>query len=334
MEITAQQIARSSSPWPLLKGICLGTVMGLAACFPIATEPTGDLAELPQVVTTSTMITDWAAEVGGDGIALVGILEAGADPHIYEPVPQDSVVLEEADLIFYNGYDLEPNLIRLISATGIAARAVALGETVEPLDFNEGEQIVPDPHVWGNVANVIEMVETIRDELVQLAPEQANEFTENAADFTEELTRLNRWIETQIATIPVSQRQLITTHDAFQYYATAYGLEVAGTLIGISTEEQPSAQTVQRLADRVQVLGVPTIFAETTLNSQLIEAVAAEAGVQLAPTELYSDSLGAPGSDGASYVEMMVSNTQVIVENLGGEYSPFPSENSSKSRGD
>ena len=127
----------------------------------------------------------------------------------------------------------------------------------------------------------------------------------------------------QVATIPANQRQLVTTHDAFQYYARAYGLEVPGTLIGISTEEQPSAQTVQRLVDTIRTLNVPAIFAETTLNPQLITTVAQEAGVPLADQELYSDSLGAPGSRGDTYITMIEANTEAIVVNLGGQFTPF-----------
>jgi manganese/iron transport system substrate-binding protein len=137
------------------------------------------------------------------------------------------------------------------------------------------------------------------------------------------LQQLDRWIEQQIATIPENQRKLVTTHDAFQYYARAYGLEITGTLIGISTEEQPSAQTVSKLADSIRKSQVTAIFAETTINPKLITTVAEEAGVKLAENELYSDSIGAQGSDGDSYIKMLVSNTETIVEALGGKVTAF-----------
>jgi manganese/iron transport system substrate-binding protein len=285
------------------------------------TQPEQD--DRPDVVTTSTMITDWTAQIGGDAVDLMGILEAGADPHIYEPVPADSAAFEEAELILYNGYNLEPNLIRMINAAGVDARKVAVAEVVEPRDMDYEGQQVADPHVWGDVENVVPMVELIRDELIEVSPDNADQFTANAEAYIAALERLDQWITQQIATIPAERRQLVTTHDAFEYYATAYGLEVAGTLIGISTEEQPSAQTVQQLADSIETLGIPTIFAETTINPRLITTVAEEAGVQLSPTELYSDSLGAPGSAGDTYINMMVSNTRAIVEGLGGTYNPF-----------
>lgn len=278
----------------------------------------------PAVVATSTLLADWAAEVGGDHIALTGILQPGADPHVYEPVPADSIAFEQADLIFYNGYNLEPNLIRLLNAAGVDARRFAVGEVVPPLDLQTSESTVPDPHIWGDVSNAVPMVEAIRDQLIELAPEHENVFTENAAAYIDELNQLDSWIEAQTATIPPDQRQLITTHDAFQYYASAYGLTVAGTLIGLSTEEQPSARTVQQLVTSIQQLGVPAIFAETTINPRLITTVANEAGVVLAPSQLYSDSIGAPGSDGDTYLKMMAANTRAIVENLGGTVTEDP----------
>ena len=268
----------------------LGSAMAaLAACDTAPTAPTieGETSELVNVVTTSTMLTDWAAQVGGDAVDLVGILDPGADPHVYEPVPADSVALEEADIVFYNGYNLEPNLVRLMESTGNDARQVAVGEIIDPLDFEYEGQREPDPHVWGDVENVVQIVELIRDELIQLDPENEAEFTQNSEAYIAQLIQLDGWIETQIATIPADQKQLVTTHDAFQYYTQAYGLEVAGTLIGISTEEQPSAQTVQQLAETIRELGVPAIFAETTINPRLITTVAEEAGVMLSPTELF-----------------------------------------------
>uniref|UniRef100_UPI0025B4148E metal ABC transporter substrate-binding protein n=1 Tax=Trichocoleus desertorum TaxID=1481672 RepID=UPI0025B4148E len=278
----------------------------------------------PSVVSTSTILTDLTAQIAEDEIQLIGILQPGADPHVYEPVPADSRELEKADLILYNGYNLEPGLIKLMKAAGGGARKVAVGEVVKPLQLQKGErETVPDPHVWGSVKNVIQMVAAIRDALIELSPDDRDRFTQNATQLTTELEALDQWITAQIQTIPLEKRRLVTTHDAFQYYARTYNLDIIGTLIGISTEEQPSAQTVQRLVEAVKSAQVPAIFAETTINSALIKTVAQEAGVQLAPRSLYSDSIGAPGSDGDSYINMMVANTSTIVEALGGKVTPF-----------
>ncbi|TRU38957.1 MAG: metal ABC transporter substrate-binding protein [Microcystis aeruginosa Ma_MB_F_20061100_S20] len=290
--------------------------LGLVACNPSVNTTDN---QKPKVISTSTIIADLTARVGGEEIDHQDILKPGDDPHVYEPVPADSVALEKADLILYNGYNLEPGLIKMINSTGIKAKKVAVGEAIKPLQLEKEGQKVPDPHVWGSAKNGIIMVEKIRDKLIELSPEDKEIFTQNAAQLIAELENLDRWITAAIETIPPSQRQLVTTHDAFQYYAHAYGLKVAGTLIGISTEEQPSAQTVKNLADAIKNLKVAAIFAETTINPALITTVAEEAGVKLAPQQLYSDSIGAVGTGGDSYVKMLKENTRSLVESLGGK---------------
>lgn len=308
-------------------GLAVG-FLGLVSCggsvVPDGGGDGGDeLGDRPSVVTTSTIISDLTAQIGGDEIDLTGILQPGTDPHVYEPVPQDTIAFENADLILYNGYDLEPALIKIANAAGVEAEKVAVAEGITPLTFDKEGVNAPDPHVWGSVENAIAMTETIRDALIDLSPTNQIIFSRNTEQLTTDLTALETWIDEQIATIPESQRNLVTTHDAFAYYADAYGLQVVGTLIGISTEEQPSAQTMQSLVESIKATGVPTVFAETTINPRLLATVAEEAGVQLAERELYSDSIGAPGSPGDSYINMMVSNTESIVNNLGGTAAPY-----------
>lgn len=309
--------------WQPFVAIVLALLVdGCAAVNPNGT--TSSAEDKPQIVATSTIIADLAKEVGGEDIQLTGILQPGTDPHVYEPVPADSRVLETADLILYNGYNLEPGLIKLMNAAGGNARKLAVGEVVKPLQLDKGKgEVVPDPHVWGSAENAVAMVNAIRDGLIELSPKDREKYTQRALELTDELKQLHSWINQQIQTIPPNNRQLVTTHDAFQYYGRAYGIAIAGTLIGISTEEQPSAQTVKRLVDSIKKIGVPAIFAETTINPALIKTVAQEAGIKLAANELYSDSIGAKGSDGDSYIKMMEANTRTIVEALGGKYTPF-----------
>ncbi|MBW4563677.1 MAG: metal ABC transporter substrate-binding protein [Mojavia pulchra JT2-VF2] len=310
----------------IVSHFCLTMLLPLAlfSCTQLnsaSNNPKGD--DKPQVVATSTIIADLTQKIAEDEIQLTGILKPGADPHVYEPVPADSRFLEEAELILYNGYNLEPGLIKLMNAAGGKAQKLAVGEVVKPLQLDKGSEVVPDPHVWGSAENAIAMVAAIRDGLIKLSPEDKDKFTQNAAQLTNELKQLHNWINQQIQTIPADKRKLITTHDAFQYYGRAYNIAIAGTLIGISTEEQPSAQTVQRLVESIKKIGVPAIFAETTINPALIKTVAQEAGVQLASSQLYSDSIGAKGSAGDSYIKMMEANTRTIVEALGGKSTLF-----------
>lgn len=307
--------------YPLFFILLLLTLFGCTQ--PSANRSVSEGENKPQVVATSTILANLTERIGENEIQLKGILKPGTDPHVYEPVPADSQVLEEADLILYNGYNLEPGLIKLMNAAGLKGRKLPVGEVVKPLQLNKGSEVVPDPHVWGDVENSIKMVNSIRDALIELSPEDKQKFTQNAARLTSELKQLDTWIIKEIQTVPPDKRRLVTTHDAFQYYGRAYGMAIAGTLIGISTEEQPSAQTLQRLVEAVKKAGIPAIFAETTINPALINTVATEAGVKLAPRQLYSDSIGSPGSEGDSYIKMMQANTRTIVEALGGKYTPF-----------
>uniref|UniRef100_UPI0035C90F7D metal ABC transporter substrate-binding protein n=1 Tax=Okeania sp. SIO2F4 TaxID=2607790 RepID=UPI0035C90F7D len=316
--------------WPAL-GILLA--LWISGCAAPSSNISAEDEGKPLVVSTSTIIADMAEKIGGDEIEHQGIMEPGADPHVYEPVPADSVAFEKADLIIYNGYNLEPALIKLMNAAGVRAQKLAVAEKVTPLQNPDKGELVPDPHVWGDAENGIVMVNGIRDALIELSPEDKEVFMENAARLIEELQQLDVWINKQIATIPESQRRLVTTHDAFEYYVRAYGLEMTGTLIGMTTEEQPSAQTVKNLAEEIKKTGVPAIFAETTINPKLITTVAEEAEVKLAPRELYSDSIGTPGSEGDSYVKMLISNTQAIVEALGGQYTAFELQTKSTAEG-
>jgi len=325
MKAITQSKARSC--WQVVVGVLLGLSIG--GCNQVDTNRISKgIDDQPRVVATSTIIADLAEEIGGEEIQLTGILQPGVDPHVYEPTPADSRVLETADLILYNGYNLEPGLIHLMNAAGEKVRKIPVGEVVKPLQLDKGKgKVVPDPHVWGSAENAIAMVNVIRDELIRLSPADQAKFTQRASQLTKELQQLHSWINQQIQTIPVDKRQLVTTHDAFQYYGKGYGIAIAGTLIGISTEEQPSAQTVTRLVESIKKTSVPAIFGETTINPALIKTVAQEAGVKLAPSQLYSDSIGAKGSDGDSYIKMMAANTRTIVEALGGKYTPFQPTN-------
>ncbi|MGQ9872077.1 metal ABC transporter solute-binding protein, Zn/Mn family [Leptodesmis sp.] len=153
----------------------------------------------------------------------------------------------------------------------------------------------PDPHVWQNAANGAAMVKVIENQLAKLAPKKANLYKQNATRLTAELTQIHTWIQSQIATIPASNRKLVTTHDAMGYYALAYGIPIERALQRLSTEEKPTANRIKALVREVKASGVPTLFAEVAINPKLIEAVAKEANMKISDQKLYSDSLGSQG---------------------------------------
>jgi ABC-type Zn uptake system ZnuABC Zn-binding protein ZnuA len=277
------------------------------------------------VVASFSILGDLARQVGGDAVVVTTLIGPGVDAHTYDPAPGDLAALTEADVIVENGLGFEPWLdtffesaqppgVRVVVSEGITPRQIGAHE--DEAGHNPGAL---DPHVWHDVANAIVMVENIRDALVAADPANAALYEANAAAYIADLEALDAEIRAQVETLPAERRKLVTSHDTFGYFADAYGFEVVGTALGsLSTEAaDPAARDIAMLVAEIQAAGVPAIFAENVANPDLMAAIAAEAGVQLAPP-LYSDALGPPGSPGETYIGMMRSNAAAIVAALGG----------------
>ncbi len=331
-----------SSMW---HAVSLALLLNLAGCN--STKQTSERSatatnsdDRPLVVVTSSVICDLTKQIAQESIDLKCLIAAGEDPHVYQAKPDDRKAIDSAKLIFYAGYNFDPSMVKLIKASSNTADKIAVHEAAVPKplmgehehehegekeehEAGEKEEKEPDPHVWHNAQNGVAMVEVITDALVKLEPNQAQTYKDNAAKITTELNSIDGWIKTEIVTIPTNQRKLVTTHDALGYFANAYGLEVEGALQGLSTEEAATAARVGELVKEVKKANVPTIFAETTTNPKLITAVAKEAKVKMSDRNLYADGLGETGSEGDTYQKMLISNTETIVEGLGGKYTPF-----------
>ncbi|MBD0303488.1 MAG: zinc ABC transporter substrate-binding protein [Tolypothrix sp. T3-bin4] len=302
--------------------------IGLASCNQNTntafTQTTTRNNNLPQVVTTTSVLCDLTRQVAGNSVNLTCLIPPGADPHVYEPKQEDREAMQTASLILYNGYNLEPSLIRLIKATKNPTPKIAVGQVAvpKPQQFQQNSKI-NDPHVWHNVKNAIAMVDVISRNLEKVSPENATLYSSNARQIKSELTQLDSWVKSRITTIPANQRQLVTIHDAMGYYASSYGLSLKGTLSGITTEKKPTDARVKSLVNNIKQARVPTIFPETTINPNLIVSVARQARVKVSQRELFTDGLGEPKSEGETYQKMMTANTRTIVEGLGGTYLRF-----------
>jgi manganese/iron transport system substrate-binding protein len=280
---------------------------------------------LPRVVATTSILCDLTKQIASNTINLTCLIPPGADPHTYQPKPEDGQALEQANLILYNGYNLEPGLIKLITGIKSSAPKIAVAQLAvpKPQKFREGSNIVTDPHIWHNVNNAIRMVQVISSNLGKLEPSNAETYTNNKIKINNQLTQLDRWIKSRIASIPTKKRTLVTTHNGLSYYTQAYGLSLLGTLEGISTNQKPTTSKVKNLAKKIQQAKVPTIFPETAINSNVFQSVGGEAKVKVSERKLYADGLGEAGSKGETYQKMMATNTRIIVEGLGGTYLIF-----------
>lgn len=313
----------------------------LTGCVQSAREasPTPPAADRPNVVAANTVLCDLTQQIAGDTVALTCLLDYGQDPHVYKPSPSDRAAIDKADLILYGGYQFEPSIIGMVKATPNSAPKVAVYEEAVPKPIvskgheheheesaqeeehahedAEGE-LKPDPHVWQNAANSGAIATVLAAHLSKVAPANASQYTEAAADLKTQFAQLDQWIQQQANTVPPANRTLVTTHDAFRYFSEAYGFKVGGVLSGLSTAEKPSAATLTALVEEIKSAKVPAVFAEATTSPRLIETVAKDAGVTVVRERLYDAGPGGPGTDGATVQAMLATNTCTIVNALRG----------------
>ncbi|MEM1280424.1 MAG: zinc ABC transporter substrate-binding protein [Cyanobacteria bacterium P01_H01_bin.152] len=321
-------------------GVAIALLIGLAGCTGSTPSETDGAAESESdtatadatddsqidVVASYSVICDLASQIAADAVQVNCLIAPDQDPHTYEATPSDREAIDTADLVLYAGLNFEPSIIDMATASESEAPKIALHDEAvqEVIEVEEEGEVEPDPHVWHDVENGLAMVDLIRDNLVEVDPDNAEVYTENAEQLTAELEALDAWIPEQIATIPEEQRRLVTTHDAMSYYSQAYGLTVEGTLLGVSTEEEPTAAQVNELATDIRDKGIPIIFAELTADDRVLKTVADEAGVSISEDVLLADGLGAEGTPGETYTGMLVYNTCAIVNGLGGECASAP----------
>jgi manganese/zinc/iron transport system substrate-binding protein len=307
----------------VLAVICL-TALGLTGCGSSSPQ-TSTPSHL--VVTTTGIVGDAVRQIATDAFQVRSLMGPGIDPHLYKASEGDVRLLGSAAIVFYNGIHLEGKmtdvLVKLARSKPVAAvsEAIPAEQLREPPEF-QGQY---DPHIWFDVSLFSRITESIERELIALAPESRETLQARARRFRDELLALDRWVEASIATIPSSQRVLVTAHDAFGYFGRRYGIEVVG-IQGISTVSEAGLGDVQRVVDLVVARRIPAVFIESSVPKRSIEAVIAacrERGHQVTiGGELYSDSLGPVGSGADTYLGMVRQNVTMIVTKLGGTIAP------------
>jgi ABC-type Zn uptake system ZnuABC Zn-binding protein ZnuA len=251
------------------------------------------------VVATTTQVADLARNVGGARVHVVGLLAPNADPHEYELRPHDMAAVADADVVLRSGGDVDAWLDEAIEGSGTKARVVTLSDGIKLRD--------DDPHWWQDPRNA-----------VIAAREIGAVLHADPTPYVRRLERLDRAVARCVGHVPPAQRKLVTTHDALGYYAARYGIDVIGTVIpSLSTAAQPSAADTARLIDTIRKTGVKAIFAESSVNPKVEAAIAQETGAKVG-TALWADTLGPPGSDGATYVQSIESNTKALVDGFTG----------------
>jgi zinc/manganese transport system substrate-binding protein len=286
----------------------------LSLVFPVAFSAHAQSERL-QVVATYSILGDVIQQVAGDHIDLTVLVGPDGDTHTYEPVPQDSVALRKANIVYENGLGFETWLDDLYAASGSKATRVVVSQGITPGTITVGEDAgETDPHIWQNIYNFVRVTEIVRDTLSSADPANAVAYQLNANAYITQLLEVDSYLLQQVQTIPADQRKLVTNHDAFGYFASRYGFEIVGTALGsVSTEgADPSAGEIADLVEAIKATGTRAIFPENVENADLVKRIAQEAGVVVGPS-LCSDALTPPDGPCPTYLQMMRYNIDSIV---------------------
>ena len=297
---------------------------GLLLLFLITPALLWSSGDKPVLVASTTQIADFTRQVAGDRAIVQSILAPGADPHTYQPTPDDVQKVLAADLCLENGLHLEGKNWMGTLARDARKPLITATDGVDLLKIDEEGEMVADPHAWLSPRNAAVYVNNIVKGITRIDPDNKTEYEARATLFLQQLRVLDSWIREQIAIIPVERRVLVTTHDAFNYFCTEFKLNANNNFLSIAPVGWSTGAEVgggitperrRKVVESIKQSGAPAIFVETTINPKQIREIAKETGVAIGG-ELYSDSMGPAGSAGETYIGMMRENVLLIVNAL------------------
>ena len=285
------------------RGLWLALAMALGAMPADAQTPL-------KVVASFSILGDFVRNIGGDRVEVTTLVGADGDVHVYTPTPADARKVADANLLVVNGFGLEGWLPRLLQAAGSKAAIVTAAAGIAPL--RQGSDA--DPHAWQSVENAEKYVTTIRDALSAADPADADVFLKNAEGYLARLAALDGEVRQAVGQIPESRRKVISTHDAFGYFAARYGIQFIAP-IGVSTEAEPSARDIAKIITQVKTEHIPAVFLERIGDPRLMRRISAETGAKVGGT-LYSDSLTDEKGDAPTYIDMVRHNIRTLTSAL------------------
>lgn len=280
---------------------------------PVAAQP------LP-VVTSFSILADLVKVIGGSHVEVTSLVGPNADAHVFDPTPADAKRLANAKLVVINGLGFEGWMDRLIKSSGyrgsviVASRGVKTIQEAAGHGHQHGHSHAADPHAWQNPLNVKQYVQNIRIALAAAKPAAAQEFEQRAQAYSRDLDALDQSIRERLKPIPVAQRRIVTSHDAFGYFAAAYNVKFY-PLQGLSTGSEPSAADVVRIIDQIKKNKVSAIFVENISDARVLERITKESGARIGGT-LYADALSEPGTAVDTYLKLIEHNAATIIKGL------------------
>jgi zinc/manganese transport system substrate-binding protein len=262
------------------------------------------------VVASFSILGDFVRNVGGERVSVTTLVGPDGDVHVYTPAPADAKKIADAKLVVINGLGLEGWLPRLVQSAGSKATLVTASQGITPRRLGSDA----DPHAWQSVANARIYVANIRDALVGVDPANAEIYRANAERYLTKLDALEREVREAIAQIPQTRRKVISTHDAFGYFAAAYGIEFIAPQ-GVSTESEVSARDIARIITQVRAAKIPAVFLENISDDRLMRRISTETGARIGGT-LFSDSLTGEKGDAPTYIDMVRHNIKALTSAL------------------
>ena len=263
-----------------------------------------------KVVASFSILADFVRNVGGDRINLTTLVGADSDVHVYTPAPSDAKRIADAKLVVVNGLGLEGWLPRLVQSSGSKAQVVTVSAGIAPLKLGSAA----DPHGWQSVPNAKIYVTDIANALAAADPDDAEFFRAQAKAYLEKLETLDREVREAVAKIPQERRKVISTHDAFGYFAAEYGVQFIAPL-GVSTETEPSARDIATIIGQIRAQKIPAVFLENISDDRLIRRIAAETGSKVGGT-LISDGLTGEKGPAPTYIDMVRHNIKALTSAL------------------
>ena len=266
----------------------------------------------PKVASLSTITTDIAQNVGGDEVKVIPIIKPGIDPHEFQPSPLDVKQIESADLVLFTGKGIEGYLTKLEEAVGKKAKFIDTGSAIPSLKLEEEGKMVEDPHWWHSIENVRKATVVVKKHFIDADPANKAVYEKNAAAYLAKLTDLEKWAKQEVSKLPREKRKLVTSHDAFQYFARDFGFKIYA-IEGVSTDDEPSSKKITDLIKTIRTEGVKAVFFESIENPKVVGEITKETGAKVGG-ELYADGLG--DKEASTYADMVRYNITAIVESL------------------
>lgn len=299
----------------------IGSVILLSACNSTTEEGAkgSDSNDSIQIITTISQIGEPIQIIGGDRVEVESLMGPGVDPHLYEATQGDITTLQNAEIVFYNGLHLEGNMIEIFSKLKESKTTLALGESIDESRLLKDEEGAIDPHIWFDLDIWKDALDNATEVLKEHSPEDADYFEQNKQKYFAQIDELKAEATEKLSSIPDEQRVLVTAHDAFGYFGRMYDIEVVG-LQGLSTEDEVGLSDIQSTVDLLIDKQVPSVFVESSINQNSIQAViegAAKQGLEVElGGELFSDAMGEEGTEEGTYLGMYRHNVNTVYEGL------------------